>query len=199
MTIINDYSAIEAMDAHFADARRSEIEERLAPLRTAEKNALANLRFKSGIALLAAGLGIGAAAFGISFIVKPKIIDRPVVSERLVYVDKPIVTERIVQVPAAPTPVSAPSQPPIAKPQTDQQFTQQQVYNESEYHGIIKEYNEKGDVTFSTGKKFNRTSGDVVQNRQRLIGRPAYCYEINPANHHYNCKVLLGNGKEIFF
>lgn len=107
---VHDFSLLEA-----EDKRRS-------------KSNTARAIVSSGIAALLAGAGVGLAAFGISFVIQPKIIEttkvvtetkierveteKPIVTEKVVTVDRPVVTEKMVQAPAAPL------QPlPAAKPQ----------------------------------------------------------------------------------
>jgi hypothetical protein len=90
MSISHDFSAIDDLERKFAQRREEEyqasIEKELSPLRAKEKEtnaqadaqiiqAQAERRKKTGYAALATGLGVGAAAFGLSYLVKPKIIE----------------------------------------------------------------------------------------------------------------------------
>jgi hypothetical protein len=80
---------------------------------------------KSGAAALLTGIGIGAAAYGISFAIQPEIIhDTKIVTEtkvQRVEIEKPIVTEKVVEVSKIidrPVAAAPPPQPvPAAKPQ----------------------------------------------------------------------------------
>lgn len=167
--IREDWTAVEELDAHFNAARRASIEERLSPARTAEKNALANVRLKSGLAGLCIGAGVGLACWGASLVIQPKIIEKPVVTEKLVYVDKPIVTEKVVtvekpfivekiiRVPATSDQTAVAK--PISKPQTEEQFRNQPDFKNAQYSGIIESYI-GGDIVFSGGK--NSITSKVV-------------------------------------
>lgn len=81
MSVEHDFSAVEALEREFAEKRqeafKTEVEKELSPLRAQEKEAngraeaqiiqaQAERRRKTGWALLATGLGVGAAAFGLS-------------------------------------------------------------------------------------------------------------------------------------
>jgi len=201
MSVVNDYSQIDGLEQEYAARRQAKIDAQLLPLHNDSKRASAELRFKSGIALLAAGLGIGAAAFGISFLVKPKIIDRPVVTEKLVYVDKPIITERVVTVEKpvivekpVPTPEPAPIQQPTAKPRTEAEFKNQPDFKNAQYSGIIESY-VGGDIIFSEGKKFNHIKGNDRLDKPWLVGKYAYCIMSNPELQRYMCYSWV-NGRQ---
>ena len=201
MSVVNDYSQIDGLEQEYAARRQAKIDAQLLPLQNDSKRASAELRFKSGIALLAAGLGIGAAAFGISFLVKPKIIDRPVVTEKLVYVDKPIITERVVTVEKpvivekpVPTPAPAPIQQPTAKPRTEAEFKNQPDFKNAQYSGIIESY-VGGDIIFSEGKKFNHIKGNDRLDKPWLVGKYAYCIMSNPELQRYMCYSWV-NGRQ---
>jgi hypothetical protein len=201
MSVVNDYSQIDGLEQEYAARRQAKLDAQLLPLQNDSKRASADLRFKTGIALLAAGLGIGAAAFGISFLVKPKIIDRPVVTEKLVYVDKPIITERVVTVEKpvivekpVPTPEPAPIQQPTAKPRTEAEFKNQPDFKNAQYSGIIESY-VGGDITFSEGKKFNHIKGNDRLDKPWLVGKYAYCIMSNPELQRYMCYSWV-NGRQ---
>jgi hypothetical protein len=201
MSVVNDYSQIDGLEQEYAALRQAKIDAQLLPLQNDSKRASAELRFKSGLALLAVGLGIGAAAFGISFLVKPKIIDRPVVTEKLVYVDKPIITERVVTVEKpvivekpVPTPEPAPIQQPTAKPRTEAEFKNQPDFKNAQYSGIIESY-VGGDITFSEGKKFNHIKGNDRLDKPWLVGKYAYCIMSNPELQRYMCYSWV-NGRQ---
>ena len=203
MSVVNDYSQIDGLEQEYAARRQAKIDAQLLPLHNDSKRASAELRFKSGIALLAAGLGIGAAAFGISFLVKPKIIDRPVVTEKLVYVDKPIISERVVTVEKpvivekpVPSVAPVPVQQPTAKPRTEAEFKNLPDYKNAQYSGIIESYI-GGDITFSGGRRFNHVSNSDRLTRPELEGHFGYCIMSNPDMQRYTCKAFI-NGHEEF-
>jgi hypothetical protein len=203
MSIVReDWSAIEALDQHFISRDKAAIEERLSPLRVAEKRAQSELRLKTGFAFLAAGIGIGAAAFGISFLVKPKIIttEKIVIQTQVERVEIPKIVEvtkiERVEIPKIiEKPVQLPALIPqaLAKPKTEQQFTEQQAFKDAEYHGIIDSYL-NGNITFRGGRTFYHSIGNVLSYRPELIGKQAYCEEFNPQEHRFHCYAWV-NGK----
>jgi hypothetical protein len=201
MSVVNDYSAIDDLEREFSESHKATIEERLSSLRTAEKRAAADLRFKTGIAVLCIGAGIGLACWGASYVIPPKIIEKPVVTEKLVYVDKPIITERVVTVDnpviverPVPTPAPAPIQQPTAKPRTEAEFKNQSDFKNAQYSGIIESY-VGGDITFSEGKKFNHIKGNDRLDKPWLVGKYAYCIMSNPELQRYMCYSWV-NGRQ---
>jgi len=207
MSVVNDYSQIDGLEQEYAALRQAKIDAQLLPLQNDSKRASAELRFKSGLALLAVGLGIGAAAFGISFLVKPKIIDRPVVTEKVVVqtkverVEIPKIVEvtkvervEIPKINERPAPAINDDHSAIAKPRTEAEFKNLPDYKNAQYSGIIESY-VGGDITFSGGKKFNHIKGNDRLDKPWLVGKYAYCIMSNPELQRYMCYSWV-NGRQ---
>jgi hypothetical protein len=219
MSIIHDFSAIEELERQFAQKRDAEhqadIEKDLSPLRAREKEAngradaqiiqaQAERRKKTGYAALAAGMGIGVAAFGLSFLLKPKVIETTkVVTEtktvevpKIVEVPKVVETTKVVEVPKlventkvvevpkiiqTPTPIPQPPSPPAPKPgdhTTPDNFTGSEDYKNTLFRGkLVSHMN--GEIKFDNGRVFfdmhsNGTRNYSINN-QRHNGDFAYC------------------------
>lgn len=205
MSIVReDWSAIEAIDQHFIIRDKAAIEERLAPLRIAEKRAQSDLRLKTGFALLAMGIGVGVACLGASYVIPPKIItaEKVVVQTRVERVEIPKIMEvtkieriEIPKIIERPAPVPAPAQPPIAKPRSEAEFKNQPDFKNAQYSGLIQSYIE-GDITFEGGKRFNHVSNADRKTRPELTGHYGYCSMSNPALARYTCYVWINERKE---
>jgi hypothetical protein len=94
----HDMSDIEALDAHFAKRRDDELAASMAAERSkidvARSAARATVIKRAGVATLLGGVGLGAALFGASFLVTPRVhftdVDVPRISMRDVTVDRVI-------------------------------------------------------------------------------------------------------------
>lgn len=154
--------------------------------------------------MLCFGAGIGLACWGASYVFPPKIIEKPVVTEKVVYVDKPIITEGVVTVEKpvvveklVRVPVSSEQTAvakPISKPQTEEQFRNQPDFKNAQYSGIIESYI-GGDIVFSGGKKFNHIKGSDRLDKPWLVGKYAYCAMSNPELQRYMCYSWI-NGRQ---
>jgi Inner membrane complex protein len=217
MSISHDFSAIEELERKFAQKREEEhqasIEKDLSRLRAKEKEAngradaqiiqaQAERRKKTGYAALAAGLGIGAAAFGVSFLLKPKIIETTkIVTEtktvevpKLVEVPKILETTKVVEVPKLvehtkvvevpkiiEKPMPAPQAPPAPKPgdhTTPDNFTGSEDYKNTFFKGKLISHR-NGEIKFANGKVFldmhSNGTRDQSVNNDRHNGDYAYC------------------------
>ena len=97
---IHDMSDIETLDAHFAKRRDDELAADMAAeaakIDVARSAVRATLVKRAGVATLLGGIGLGAALFGGSFLLKPKIVTVEKLAERII--EKPVdrVVEKIV-------------------------------------------------------------------------------------------------------
>lgn len=202
MSVIHDYSQLDDLEQEYIARRKAELDAKLLPLQNDTKRASAELRLKTGVALLCLGAGIGLACWGASYVFPPKIIEKPVVIEKVVYVDKPIITERVVTVEKpviVEKLVRVPEQPavtkPISRPQTEEQFRNQPDFKNAQYSGIIESYI-GGDITFEGGRRFNHVASSDRKTRPDLVGRYGYCIMSNPAMQRYTCHAWIDGKQE---
>jgi hypothetical protein len=198
MSVTHDFSAIEALEREFENKRQEElratVERDMSPLRAQEKEAngraeaqvlkaQADRRQKTGYAALAAGLGIGAAAFGLSFVLPPKIVETTkVVTEtktvevpKIVEVPKVVETTKVVEVPklvehtkvievpkivektmpAPPAPTVTPPTPApkLGEHSTVENFTGSEDYKNTVFRGKIVSH-ANGEIRFDNGQSF---------------------------------------------
>jgi hypothetical protein len=160
----HDYSALEANT------------------RSIEAKSKGRLFVSMGLAALAAGAGVGLAAFGLSFALEPKVItvEKPVVTEKLVLVDKPIITEKLVtvdrpvvvekSVPApqaqAQSPSASPPAPKVGDKSSAERFEQSEAFQSAEFHGRISSF-DAGKLVFENGRYF-----EMSDSAGRPVGRP---------------------------
>jgi hypothetical protein len=115
--------------------------------------AKARLILTMGLAALTAGAGVGAAAWGLSFLIEPKIIEteKVVVQEKVVTVDKPVITERVVTV-EKPVVVEKPVALPSPPANAEEKFTQTEEFKTAQFKGRIKSI-VGGEIVFDNGRK----------------------------------------------
>ncbi len=160
-SISHDFSAV---DAHTQSVRAK---------------AKARLYLAIGAASLAAGAGVGLGAYGLSFLVEPKIvvtekvivqkeiqkveIPKIVEHEKIERVEVPRIVEKTVQVP--PPEQSAPINPPtvrppvpkkpaapVGAPSSENAFVNSPEYETAEIHGRIASHN-NGIIQFANGQQ----------------------------------------------
>jgi hypothetical protein len=198
MNISHDFSAIEALERDFEKKRQEElrtaVEREMAPLRAQEKEAngraeaqiikaQAARREKTGYAALAAGLGLGAAAFGLSYVLPPKIVEttrvvtetRTIEVPKIVEVPKVIETTKVVEAPRpvehtkvveapgisektmqAPPAVAVSPPAPVTKPgqhSTVEKFIGSDDYRNTIFRGKIVSHS-NGEIRFDNGHSF---------------------------------------------
>lgn len=223
MSVEHDFSAVEALEREFAEKRqethKTEVEKELSPLRAKEKEAngraeaqiiqaQAERRRKTGWALLATGVGVGAAAFGLSYLIPPKIIEttkvvtdiKTVEVPKIVEVPKVVETTKVVEVPKvvehtkvvevpkiiertvpAPPPPPAPA-PRLGERSSVENFTGSEDYRNTVYRGKIVSH-QNGEIKFDNGKSFTDVFPDGSQNfsitNRRHDGDFGYCAQSN--------------------
>ncbi len=207
MSVTHDFSAIENLEREFENKRQEElrasVERDMSPLRAREKEANgraeaqilqaeAERRKKTGYAALAVGVGVGVAAFGLSYLVPPKIIEttkvvtetRTVEVPKIVEAPRIIETTKVVEVPKIiEKPVLPPSAPPAAAPgpgerTTVENFTGSDDYKNTVYRGkMVSHMN--GEIRFDNGQSFLDVFPDGTRdfsvNNRRHNGDFAYC------------------------
>lgn len=162
-------------------------------------------RLKTGLGLLGAGVGIGAAAFGLSYVMRPEIItvekpiitekvvtvDKPVITERVVTVDKPLITEKVKEVPAPTTPA-----PQVGERATPEQFSQSVEFKTAEFNGRVLGV-ENGTIRFSNGRALEIMNGQGQPvgepTTSRFNGEMAYCHRAGTfanGKERWPCNVL---------
>lgn len=150
-------------------------------------------RLKTGLGVLAGGIGVGAVLAAGSLWVRPEIIEttRVVTETKIEKVEVPkIVTEtkivevpKLVQVPTppaqpAPTPAPPAAAPKVGDKSNDQSFTQSDEFRAATYKGKVQSF-VNGRVTFEGGKIFYVTNHDGSRNTStttdRFNGDNAFC------------------------
>ena len=234
MTVSHDFSAVDAIEREFSQKReeeyRSVLEREISPVRAHETEAngraqaqiiqaQAERRKKTGYAALASGIGIGAAAFGLSYLLPPKIIETTkVVTEtktvevpkivevpKVVEIPKIIETTKVIETPKIieKTPASSPTLPPPSNtPQLGERSTTENFTNSDDYKNTLIKgkiiYHRSGEIKFNNGKSFfdlqpNGTK-DISVNNTRHDGDLGYCAQTGQrlpnGTELYNCRAL---------
>jgi len=228
MTVSHDFSAIEALEKEFSDKREEElrlaVERDLSPLRAQEKeangradaqiiHAQAERRKKTGYAVLTAGVGVGAAALGLSFLLPPKIIETTkVVTEtktvevpkiievpKIVETTKVIETQKLIDKPAPPAPIISPPSPApqIGDRSSTENFTNSDEYKNTLIKGKIISH-KAGEIKFDNGRSFidllpNGTKDTSITN-SRHDGDFGFCAQTGQklpnGTELYSCQAL---------
>ncbi len=162
----HDTSDLEALDAAFAAKREAEAYATRATARGI-------LVKRVGLASILAGVGIGCAAFGISFLLQPR--ERIVIQEKLVTLPG-AVTERIIekQVPG----------PTVYVTETEKRFIDSPGYASATVKGKIVKSVDGIALTFDSGKSWSPVDRNMVSDSDPFIGDWGYC---EPAGDHWHC------------
>ena len=234
MTVSHDFSAIDAIEREFSQKREEEhrttLEKEISPVRAQETEAngraqaqiiqaQAERRKKTGVAALTSGIGIGAAALGLSYLLPPKIVEttKVVTETKTVEVPKIIEVPKVVEVPkiidttkvierpkvTEQTPPSPPTlPPPITTPQLGERSSTENFTNSDEYKNTLIKgkiiYHRSGEIKFDNGKSFYdlQPNGekDISVNNNRHDGDFGYCAQtgqrLQNGTELYNCRAL---------
>jgi hypothetical protein len=148
VTIINDTSETDALDAHFIAKREAE-------LAMAKGAARGEFVRRVGVASLLGGAGLGLALFGASFLIAPK--------EHVVMLPgKETVRETIREVPAPPIVKSdmGPRAPYAAKTPEENRFVDKPEYKNATYRGRIVRSRDGHELSFEDGMDFHPAHWD---------------------------------------
>jgi len=234
MTVSHDFSAIDAIEREFSQKREEEhrttLEKEISPVRAQETEAngraqaqiiqaQAERRKKTGFATLASGIGIGAAALGLSYLLHPKIVEttKVVTETKTVEVPKIIEVPKVVEVPkiiettkvierpkvTEQTPPTTPTlPPPSTTPQPGERSSTENFTNSDDYKNTLIKgkiiYHRSGEIKFDNGKLFydlqpNGTKDFSVSNN-RHDGDFGYCAQtgqrLQNGTELYNCRAL---------
>jgi hypothetical protein len=155
-------------------------------------HAHSNTILKTGAAALLTGLGVGAAAFGISYAIQPKVIEttKVVTETKIERIEIPKIVEKevikTVEIPKIiDRPVAAPQPSPAPKPApqvgdrtTDDDFKNSEEFQSAAFKGKIVSIR-NGDITFSNGRTLSLAggNGELLHSptTNALNGRLAYC------------------------
>jgi hypothetical protein len=228
MTVSHDFSAIDSIEREFSQKReeehRSTLEREISPVRAQETEAngraqahiiqaQAERRKKTGYAALASGIGIGAAALGLSYLLPPKIVETTkVITEtktvevpKIVEIPKVIETTKVIETPKSiettpPLPPITP--PPTSTPQIGEHTSTENFTNSDEYKNTLIKgkiiYHRSGEIKFDNGKSFFdlQPNGlkDISVNNTRHDGDFGYCAQTGQrlpnGTELYNCRAL---------
>lgn len=228
MTVSHDFSAIDSIEREFSQKReekhRTTLEREISPVRAQETEAngraqahiiqaQAERRKKTGYAALASGVGIGAAALGLSYLLPPKIVEttkiitetKTVEIPKIVEVPKIIETTKVIEIPKVTeqTPPSPPTlPPPNTTPQLGERSSTENFTNSDDYKNTLIKgkiiYHRSGEIKFDNGKSFfdlqpNGTK-DFSVNNNRHDGDFGYCAQtgqrLSNGTELYNCRAL---------
>jgi hypothetical protein len=179
--------------------------------------AKARLFLAIGAASLAAGAGVGLGAYGLSYLVEPKIIEttkvvtetkverveveKPIVTEKVITVEKPVVIEKQVPAPIDPPPMRAPipKKPAalVGAPSSEQAFINSPEYEMAEIHGRISGH-DHGVIKFADGQErydaFLDGTHDPRLTTSRHNGDFGFCRrlpgEFPNGNPRWDCRAL---------
>lgn len=188
--IIEDWSAVAAFETEAAQRREqdravdAETHKARMQAHAADREALAaqsqadharavgERRLKTGIALLAGGVGLGVVVAAASLWRKPEIVT--------VEVPKPFIVERSVEkITRVPVEAPAPA-PPIGARATEEQFKESQEFRDSDFSGRIVSHI-AGRILFDNGRErwdaFPNGTRDTRVTTDRNNGDWAFCHE----------------------
>jgi hypothetical protein len=175
VTILNDTSNTDALDAHFIAER----EGRLAMAKAAARGEFVR---KAGLAALLTGAGVGLACLGGSFLLQPKIVT--VTSEKLVTLPgKETIKETVREVPGPERTVYVTA--------AEREFVTSPGFANAPMRGRIVPSRSARALSFDDGQDYLPTDPAMFADAAPYVGFLGYC---TPAEAHYHCFVQLRDG-----
>ena len=191
----HDMSDIEALDAHFAKRRDDELAATMAAeaakTDVARSAARATLVKRAGVATLLGGVGLGAALFGGSFLLKPKIVTVEKLTERII--ERPVdrVVEKIVtkEVPGPERVVEKIVEKPVYVTKAEKDFTERPDYQAATNKGRIIKSKDGVSVFFDNDTSFIPVDETRAYDTDRLVSDFGFCTPI-PNTTHFLCYAI---------
>jgi hypothetical protein len=185
----HDTSDIDTLDEHFDRRRNLEM---LAASNAANGATRANLFKWGGVAALLTGLGVGAACYGLSFIIPPKIHEtlRELpgrIHETVKVVEKEVIKE--VPGPERVVTKEVPG-PTVYITKKQEQFISQPDYQAAEQKGRIIKSTDGYSVYFDNGTSFQPVNDKRALDTDALVGDFGYCSPIPGKVDRFRCFAI---------